>query len=87
MRPTREAAATLSQDLVARVVELIRADPLLGRGSFSSWEEVTPTDYEAAERVRDLVDEGAVRVTGAPDALSLLQAFRAVEPGFWSNDA
>jgi hypothetical protein len=84
MKPTKDAALILSEDVVARVVELIRRDPVLGRGTFSSWEEVAPTDYEAAERVRALVEDGVARVE-RPTPSAILGALRAAEREFWST--
>lgn len=85
MNPTRDAPPQplLSDDVLALIGHLIRHDPILGRGTCSSWDEVTPSDFEAAERVRMLVDDGVVRIDGdrTPDAI--LRALRAAEPDFW----
>jgi len=91
MKPTSEAILLLDDETVATAVALIRADAMLGRGSASSWEEVTPSDYEAAERLRALVEEGVVRVAGKPTPRAtpraILRAMREAEPRFWSTEA
>lgn len=85
MRSTPEAVLLLDDEAVERVLDLIRGDPSLGRGSCSSWEEVTPTDYEARERIRTLIEEGIVPVAGLPTPRAILQALRAAESTFWAT--
>ncbi|HZU95676.1 MAG TPA: hypothetical protein VFF73_03130 [Planctomycetota bacterium] len=87
MEPTSDAILILEPSVVRRAVALIRADAALGRGTCSSWEEVTPTDYEAEERVRMLIEQGVIRLPGAPTPRAILAALRAAESGFWGSDA
>jgi hypothetical protein len=74
----------LSEDNVTEVVRRIRLDRILGHGTCSSWEEVTPSDYEAAERVRTLIERGIVRIEGPATPAAILRALRAAESDFWS---
>lgn len=83
MRPT--CVVCLSDTTVERIVDLIRADPELGRGSLSSWEEVSPSDYEAGERVRWLLEQGIVPFAGTPTARAVLRALRIAEASFLST--
>jgi hypothetical protein len=85
MKPLRDPDLLLTDTLVDRVVALIRADPVLGQGSFSSWEEVAPTHFEACERVRSLVEDGVVRIVGVPTPRSIVRALREAEKGFWGT--
>jgi hypothetical protein len=85
MKPTRDAVLMLSDEVVARVVQLIRSDPVLGRGSCSSWDEVAPSDFETGERVRTLIDEGFVTLGADRTPAGIVRAFRAVEPTFWGT--
>jgi hypothetical protein len=84
VKPTSEAVRLLDLATVERTLFLLRSDPLLGRSGYSSWEEVTPSDYEAAERLRMLIEEGIVPIQGAATPEAILRALRAAEPGFWS---
>jgi len=86
MSPTSGAARMLPDGVVSLVVRLIRLDPVLGRGTCSSWEEVAPTDFEAAERVRSLIEEGTIVIDGSPTPASILRALRAAESDFWRTD-
>jgi hypothetical protein len=83
LKPTGDAVRFLSEAMVERVVDLIRRDAALGRGSCSSWEAVTPSDYEAGERVRKLIEEGFVPINGEATPLAILNALRRHEPSFF----
>jgi hypothetical protein len=85
MKPVSDQVRFLDGTTVELTVRRIRRDPVLGRGSFSSWEEVTPSDYEAAERVRALIEEGVVRVDGAATPDAIVRALRAAERSFWAT--
>ena len=87
MKPVSDSVRFLDVATVEVTVRRIRRDPVLGRGSFSSWEEVTPSDYEAGERVRALIEEGIVAIEGAATPDAIVRAFRAAELTFWTTDA
>jgi hypothetical protein len=83
MRPVSDAIRFLDDETVALVVQLIRSDPVLGRGTFSSWEEVAPSEWEATERVRTLIEEGIVPVVGRATPAAIVEALRRAESQFW----
>ncbi len=86
MKPVSDAIRYLDEPTVELVVRLIRADPVLGRGTFSSWEEVAPSDYEAAERVRTLIEEGHVPIVGDATPVAIIEALRRAESAFWMTN-
>jgi hypothetical protein len=86
MKPTSDAVRFLDDATVAATVSLIRRDLVLGRGSFSSWEEVTPSDYEAGERLRQLIQDGVVPVPGRATPPAILRALHAHELVFWATE-
>ena len=85
MKPVSEQVRFLDGATVEKTVRRIRQDPLLGRGSCSSWESVTPSDYEAWERVRALVEDGVVPIPGPATPLAILRALRAAERTFFAT--
>jgi hypothetical protein len=84
MKNTHEPVVVLSARVVERTVRLVRADQLLG-DELSSWSTVAPTEWEATDRVRALVEFGVVPVT-APTPHAILRALRAFEPTFLAGN-
>ena len=83
-RETPEPVVILNSATITKVVMLIRTDPVLGSET-SSWSEVAPTEWEARDRVRDLVELGKVKVEGKPTARAIVRALKQAEAGFWST--
>lgn len=82
MKHTHEPVMVLSDETVERVVSLIRSDEMLGDET-SSWSSVCPTEWEASERLRKLVEEGIVAVPSVRP-VDIVTALRAFEPSFLS---
>jgi hypothetical protein len=87
MSPAPEPAVHLSQDFVDDVVDRIRRDRVLGRGSASSWEAVAHSDYEARERVRHLIEDGVVRLSEPRTPRAALKALREFENAFFGTES
>jgi len=78
---TPEAFLILSDRVVEKTVNLIRADALLGDLT-SSWSEVAPTEWEATDRLRALFGDGSVTVTQPATPRALVKALRVFEASF-----
>lgn len=83
MRELSDATIRLTPAVVDAIVDMIRADAVLGAPT-SSWGEVAPTAWEAAERVRALVEDGPVKVRTVTPA-AIVAALRLFESTFWST--
>lgn len=85
-KPVGDAVRFLDERTISRIVDLIRRDPVLGRGTFSSWEEVTPSDFEAEERVATLIQDGIVPLPHGAGPAAIIAALREAEKGFWTTN-
>jgi len=84
-KPVGDAVRFLDERTIAQVVRLIRLDPVLGRGTYSSWEEVAPSDFEAEERVATLIQDGIVPLPHGASPEAILAALRTAEDAFWTT--
>lgn len=80
MKNTHEPVVVLTDRVIEKTVRLIRADQLLGDEN-SSWSEVAPTEWEANDRLRALVEFGVVPVV-TPRPREIVRALREFEPTF-----
>jgi hypothetical protein len=85
MKNTHEPVVVLSARVVERTVRLVRADQLLG-DELSSWSTVAPTEWEATDRVRALVEFGVVPVTQPATPRALVKALRVFEATFLGKE-
>lgn len=83
MKHTHEPVVVLTDEMVSRTLDLIRADALLGDET-SSWSSVCPTEWEATDRLRMLVEEGTVALTIVKPE-SIVAALREFEVGFFAT--
>lgn len=79
---TYEPAIILTERMVVRTIARIREDDVLGDET-SSWSTVAPTEWEATDRLRMLVETGVVSVVTVTPS-GIVSALREFERGFLS---